>query len=80
MASLFSGTSALVKVSAGDGDPFGGDSQDLGTAFVLATSVNGTSKVHVSGNVGYAASGFPSAGFRTTYRRDDQPGKVRSWP
>lgn len=75
VASLFSGTSALVKVSAGDGDPFGGVSQDLGTAFVLATSVNGTSKVHVSGNVGYAASGFPSAGFRTTYRRDDQAGE-----
>ena len=75
VASLFSGTSALVKVSAGDGDPFGGVSQDLGTAFVLATSVNGTSKVHVSGNVGYAASGFPSAGFRTTYRRDDQTGE-----
>lgn len=75
MASVFSGTSALVKVSAGDGDPFGGVSQDLGTAFVLATSVNGTSKVHVSGNVGYAASGFPSAGFRTTYRRDDQTGE-----
>ncbi len=50
-------------------------SQDLGTAFVLATSVNGTSKVRVSGNVGYAASGFPSAGFRTTYRRDDQAGE-----
>jgi hypothetical protein len=75
MASLFSETSALVKVSAGDADPFSGASQDLGTAFVLATSVNGTSKVHVSGNVGYAASGLPSAGFRTTYRRDDQTGE-----
>lgn len=75
MASLFSETSALVKVSAGDADPFSGASQDLGTAFVLATSVNGTSKVHVSGNVGYAASGLPSAGFRTTYRRDDPSGE-----
>ena len=75
MASLFSETSGLVKLSAGDGDPFGGNPQDLGTAFVLATSVNGTSKVHVSGNVGYAASGLPSAGFRTTYRRDDQTGE-----
>ena len=42
---------------------------------MLATSVNGTSKVHVSGNVGYAASGLPSAGFRTTYRRDDAGGE-----
>ena len=75
MASVFSDTSALVKVSAGDGDPFSGTSQDLGTAFVLATSVNGTSKIRVSGNVGYAASGFPSAAFRTTYRRDDQNGE-----
>jgi hypothetical protein len=75
MASLFSETSGLVKLSAGDADPFGGNPQDLGTAFVLATSVNGTSKVHVSGNVGYAANGLPSAGFRTTYRRDDQSGE-----
>jgi len=75
MASLFSGTTALVKVSAGDADPFSGASQDLGTAFVLATSVNGTSKIHVSGNVGYAANGLPSAGFRTTYRRDNQTGE-----
>jgi len=74
MASLFSGTSALVKLSAGDSDPFSGAPQDLGTAFVLATSVNGSSQVHVSGNVGYAASGLPSAGFRTTYRRDNQTG------
>jgi len=75
LASLFSETSGLVKLSAGDGDPFGGNPQDLGTAFVLATSVNGSSKVHVSGNVGYAASGLPSAGFRTTYRRDDASGE-----
>jgi len=31
--------------------------------------------VLVSGNVGYAASGLPSAGFRTAYRRDDQAGE-----
>jgi hypothetical protein len=74
VASLFSGTSGLVKVSAGDSDPFGGTPQDLGTAFAFATSVNGSTQVHVSGNVGYAASGFPSAGFRTTYRRDNQTG------
>ena len=74
MASLFSGTSALVKLSAGDGDPFGGAPQDLGTAFVLATSLNGSSRVHVSGNVGYAASGLPSAGFRATYRRESEAG------
>ncbi|MCU1335455.1 MAG: hypothetical protein JWO19_1036 [Bryobacterales bacterium] len=73
-ASLFSGTSALVKLSAGNNDPFSGAPQDLGTAFVLATSLNGSSQVHVSGNVGYAASGLPSTGFRTTYRRDNETG------
>ena len=75
LASLFSETSGLVKVSAGDNDPFSGDPQDLGTAFVLATSVNGSSKVHVSGNVGYASNGLPSAGFRTTYRHDNEAGE-----
>jgi len=75
MASLFSGTSGLVRLSAGDSDPFSGNPQDLGTAFVLATSLNGSSQVHVSGNVGYAASGFPSAGFRTTFRRDNESGE-----
>jgi hypothetical protein len=74
MASMFSDTSGLVKLSAGDSDALSGASQDLGTSFVLATSLNGSSRVHVSGNVGYAASGLPSAGFRTTYRRDDGMG------
>ena len=74
MASLFSGTSGLVKLSAGDSDPFSGAPQDLGTAFVLATSLYGASQVHVSGNVGYASSGLPSSGFRVTYRRDNQSG------
>ena len=74
VASMFSETSGLVKLSAGDSDPFSGTTQDLGTAFVLATSLNGSSRVHVSGNVGYAANGLPSAGVRTTYRREDNTG------
>lgn len=74
LASLFSDTSGLVKLSAGDSGPFSGAPQDLGTAFVLATSLNGVSRVHVSGNVGYAASGLPSAGFRATYRRSNEAG------
>jgi Carboxypeptidase regulatory-like domain len=74
MASLFSDTSGLVKLSAGDSDPFSGVPQDLGTAFVLATSVNGVSRVRVSGNVGYASSGLPSTGFRATYRRSGDAG------
>ena len=75
MTSLFSDTTGLVTLSAGDGDPFGGTPQDLGTAFVLATSVNGSSKFRVSGDVGHAASGLPSASLRTTYRRDDASGQ-----
>jgi len=74
VASLFSDTTGILRVSAGDSDPLSGVTQDLGTAFVLATSVNGSSRVHLSGNVGYAASGLPSAGFRTTYRRDAENG------
>ena len=70
VASLFSDTAGLLRLSAGDSDALSGVTQDLGTAFVLATSVNGSSRVHVSGNVGYASSGLPSAGFRTTYRRN----------
>src|SRR5437870_3446299 len=70
VASLFSDTTGLLRLSAGDSDALSGVTQDLGTAFVLATSVNGSSRVHVSGNVGYASSGLPSAGFRTTYRRN----------
>ncbi|MBI1791459.1 MAG: carboxypeptidase regulatory-like domain-containing protein [Acidobacteria bacterium] len=72
---IFSGTRGLVKVSAGDGGrvtSFGNES-DLGTAFALATSLFGTNRLQVSGNLGYASqSGIPSAGFRTTYSRESQ--------
>lgn len=69
-SAIFSGTRALVKVSAGDGGRVTslGSESDLGTAFALATSLFGTNQLQVSGNVGYASlSGLPSAGFRTTY-------------
>src|SRR5262249_8925568 len=72
LASLFSGTTGMVRLSTGRGDlPGGSIQQDVGTAFALATSVNGVNQVHVSGNLGYAASGVPSAGFRTTYAREN---------
>jgi hypothetical protein len=78
-SSVFSDTTGMVRLSAGDGDLASGNmQQDLGTAFAVATSVNGSNQVHVSGNVGYAATGVPSAGLRTTYSRkgagDDAPG------
>src|SRR5215471_13422966 len=68
----FSQTSGILRVSAGDGDSVSGSTaQDLGTAFALATLVNGWARVRVSGNLGYMSnSGLPAAGFRTTYSRD----------
>jgi phosphoribosylaminoimidazole-succinocarboxamide synthase len=70
-ASMFSDTTGMVRVSAGDGNLSSGNvQQDMGTAFAVATSVKGSARVHVSGNLGYAASGVPSAGFRTTYSHD----------
>ena len=69
--SVFSNTTGLVTVSAGDGDSFtSGSTQAMGTAFALATSLFGTSRVLFSGNVGYTGStGLPTAGFRTSYSR-----------
>ncbi|MCC7173826.1 MAG: carboxypeptidase regulatory-like domain-containing protein [Bryobacterales bacterium] len=70
--SPFSETRAMVKVSAGDQGAVSqfGNEPDLGTAFALATSVFGDNQVHVSGNFGYsAATGLPTAGFRTSYSR-----------
>jgi hypothetical protein len=70
--SSFSETTGVLRLSGGDGDAVSGSTaQDLGTAFGLATLVNGTSHVRLSGNIGYMAdSGLPSAGFRTTYSRE----------
>jgi hypothetical protein len=71
--SIFSNTTGLVKLSAGDGDSFtsGGD-QDLGTAFAVATSLFGTSRLQLSGNVGYiGTSAIPAAGLRTSYARSE---------
>jgi len=76
VAGMFSATTGVVKLSAGDGDSFaGGVQQDLGTAFALATSVYHSGRVQLSGNFGYAAnSGMPAAGFRTSYTRTGDDG------
>jgi hypothetical protein len=70
--SLFEDTHGIVKFSAGDQgnvSPLGHE-PDLGTAFALATSLFGENQIHVSGNFGYsAATGIPTAGFRTSYSR-----------
>jgi hypothetical protein len=69
----FSETTGMIRVSGGDGDSVAGSTaQDLGTAFALATVVNGSTHVRLSGNYGYMAnSGLPTAGFRTTYAHDN---------
>src|SRR5579862_7050345 len=71
IGSMFSETTGMLTVSAGDGQSFtAGSQQDLGTAFAVATSINGTSRVQFSGNFGYIGdSTIPAAGFRTTYSR-----------
>jgi hypothetical protein len=73
---VFSETRGLVKVSGGDGGQVSGfgNEADLGTAFAFATSLFGTNRVAVSGNLGYTAqTGMASAGFRTSYTRDLGP-------
>lgn len=83
LAANFSETTGLVKVSAGDNGPVAGSgSADVGTAFAVATRINGESRVRLSGDFGYIAnSGLPTAAFRSTYSRDEdgQPGPQISW-
>lgn len=75
---IFSNTSGMLTLSAGDGDSYTtGGQQSMGTAFALATSLYGTGRLLLSGNVGYSGSaGLPTAGLRTTYsrNRDGQQG------
>lgn len=70
--SVFSDTRGVLQLSAGDGALFTGvgSQADLGTAFVLATSLFGRNMLEVSGNLGYGSqSGVPVAAFRTSYSR-----------
>lgn len=72
-AAMFSGTHAIVRVSAGDGSlvEATGNQATLGTAFALSTSVYGANNVEFSGNVGYGSqNGSPAAAFRTSYSRN----------
>lgn len=71
-SSAFSNTTGMLTLSAGDGDSYTtGGQQAMGTAFALATSLFGASRLLVSGNVGYSGSaGLPTAGIRTTYSRN----------
>jgi hypothetical protein len=72
----FSNTTGVVKLSAGEGQSLArGLQQDLGTAFALATSLAGSGRVQVSGNLGAGANvAAPAAAFRTSYSRDSEGG------
>lgn len=69
----FTETSGVVRLSAGDGDAVAGTTaQEMGTAFALATVLNGANHLRLSGNFGYLAnSGLPTAGFRSTFAHDE---------
>jgi hypothetical protein len=70
---IFSDTRGILQLSGGESD--GADDlaeePDLGTAFALATSLFGRSKLQVSGDIMHTSgSAIPSGGFRTSYSRD----------
>lgn len=69
---MFSETRGILKVSTGDSADGTSLSGDLGTAFALATSLYGINHFKFSGNVAYGAdTAFPSAGFQTSYSREN---------
>lgn len=72
VGAIFSDTRGLVRVSGGDSQVSDLSGQaDLGTAFALATSLFGRSKLQVSGNIGHTArTDVPAASFRTSYSYD----------
>lgn len=71
---MFSQTEGIFRVSAGDSDSLSApNEQDLGTAFALATSIYGKSRLQLSGNLG-SNGALPAAGFQTTYSRTSDLG------
>jgi hypothetical protein len=76
-AKIFTGTRALVSLSAGDAGSLLSDSSiaDFGTSFALATTVYGRNRVTLSGIFGQSlATGMPTMGLRATYSRSDPEG------
>jgi len=78
LATTFTETTGVIKLSTGESGPVAGSgSDDIGTAFAVATRINGASRVRLSGDLGYiASSGLPTAAFRTTYSRDREDGET----
>jgi hypothetical protein len=76
-SAMFTNATSVVKLSAGDGDPFSAAVQkDLGTGFGIAASINGTGNVRVSGNFGTApiTGSVPSAALRASYAPNSENG------
>lgn len=74
---VLSRTRGMVRLSASDMGTVstGASEPDLGTAFALATSLMGKSELQFSGGVGYSpGGGTPSAGFRTSFSRNNATG------
>lgn len=70
---VFSGTHAVLRVSAGDSslNDITANEAAMGTAFALSTSVYGNSNLKFSGNVAYGPqTGAPSTAFSTSYSRN----------
>jgi Carboxypeptidase regulatory-like domain len=70
---MFAETRGLFNLSAGDAGSLGSAAAtDLGTAFAVATSFLGRNQLEMSGNLGVnQGTAMPTAGFRTSYRRED---------
>ena len=70
LASMFSETTGVLKLSTGDAEDPGAMQQDLGTAFAFSTAISDRARVQVAGNLGYlSSSGIPVAGIRARYAR-----------
>ena len=70
---IFTDTRGIFELSGGESDGMSdsADEPDLGTAFALATSLFGRSRLQVSGDIMHTSgSAIPSGGFRTSYSRD----------
>lgn len=70
---IFSDTRGILVLSGGESDGAEdlAEQPDLGTAFALATSLFGRSKLQVSGDIMHTSgSAIPSGGFRTSYSMD----------
>jgi hypothetical protein len=78
LASRFSDTTGMVKLSAGDSaDYSGAAAQDIGTLFGVSASYAGNARVRLAGNLGFLSnSGLPAAGIRAHYSRgtESNPG------